>query len=409
MYDEMVETGLAGIVPVNWFGGGEYRSCAVLRRSTGEALALQVLSTIQPASVSVFLNRDHGKGTWDRPALLASGLAVPAALAQGAAPVIARDTAKELVILWPLERDGLLRIDGAEVSVLSLPGGETATALAQMGAETLIAAQADDGTLSVFALGAKGEVRPVPAGAIEAGAHGRITALASLDKQIYAAVSDARAGFTLWRAGPDRWEPVLTAGAFRYGASPRVSVMAAIGGRLCVAVEGADTDALQIGDEYPEILTVDADGSWSILSGQARFTPDGLKLPEAPGGPGVPAFAGMRIGGLDADEEGMIAWVTATGAGEEPGALLRFEPSEPAWSEACELPAPITNITSILRQGDGSFLIAAASDGAQEAGMEGAGALVVRHVAERISATAPPRDADDKKTPFFLSRASRRD
>ena len=146
-----------------------------------------------------------------------------------------------------------------------------------------------------------------------------INELAVFADTIWAATLNRRTGFQLWRAdGRDdaspQWTQILTKGAFRGPASPVPASMTVFDGALYIGTgvqrqPGQGTD--RFGPIAPELIRVRPDGTWDLICGEARLTPDGLKRPLSGLGPGfddmfVQAFwrmaahgGALYIGGSD--------------------------------------------------------------------------------------------------------------
>ena len=105
---------------------------------------------------------------------------------------------------------------------------------------------------------------------------------------LYATTINPSHGFQLWRtkaegAPPYAWEQVLTRGAWRYALNMEVTAAAAFGDALWLGtgLPGRGHDATHdVGPGAAELIRVGADGSWDIVAGEMRFTPDGLKVPQ---------------------------------------------------------------------------------------------------------------------------------
>jgi|GEM_PF-2763267 len=119
-----------------------------------------------------------------------------------------------------------------------------------------------------------------------AGVTGGVTALATAHGHVYAAVENTHRGFALWRARPKTrgtwdWAPVLERGGHGYSHAPRVTAMAEFGDALYLAsgISESGFGRDRAGPAAAEIMRVAADGSWNLIVGQPRFTPQGLKVP----------------------------------------------------------------------------------------------------------------------------------
>ena len=113
---------------------------------------------------------------------------------------------------------------------------------------------------------------------------------------VYAGTGSPARGFQLWRtdgkaeegALPE-WERVLTDGAWRYNLNLTVAQMHAFKGDLYVGtgITGFGYDKENdVGPSAAELIRVHPDGSWDLIAGDLRLTPDGLKVPLAAMGEG---------------------------------------------------------------------------------------------------------------------------
>jgi len=126
---------------------------------------------------------------------------------------------------------------------------------------------------------------------------------------LYAMVADPTGGFDVFRApalSPEpRFEPCLTEGAQRFALNAAVSAVGVMPEGLLLGSAALAPGAAQVGNWGPELLLFRHDGSWDILWGQPRFTPDGLKHPISgqlpglgqPGNAAVKAIARSEVGG----------------------------------------------------------------------------------------------------------------
>lgn len=111
---------------------------------------------------------------------------------------------------------------------------------------------------------------------------------------LYASTINPAQGFQLWCTKaegqpPYSWERVLTRGAWRYALNMEVTAAVAFDGALWLGtgLPGRGHDATHdVGPGAAELIRVAADGSWEIVTGEMRFTPDGLKVPQAAMSPG---------------------------------------------------------------------------------------------------------------------------
>ena len=339
------------ILPLTSIGGSERRICQVLAMGDGAVLALQAICVDR--ALTLFASLRATGSDWSAPALLAVDLAVPAVPSMTLAPVVLQE-GEDFAVAWPLDGAGLLLITPRGGDVLLAPG--RVTALCGQGGALHVAV----GSQVFRHQDGQGWQKLGPALA------GPVTALALFAGHVHAATASDRAGFDLSRLVGDDWEAVMTRGAWRYASSPRVTAMAVVGARLLVAADGPDLSVVQVGDEHPELLTVDEDGGWSLLSGQARFTPEGLRLPVTAGGPGVPGCAGLTVGGIQPlgaiQTPGVSALIWLRPRGDAADGLATMALSGDEWSPTDRLARVEAGVTSLAVARDGTVLIAAGAD-----------------------------------------------
>ena len=115
---------------------------------------------------------------------------------------------------------------------------------------------------------------------------------------VYAGTMNPYAGFELWKTDaegkpPLRWRKVLGHGAYRGPLNELVISLCPFRDALYVgtAIYNCGYDRIyHIGPGAPEILRVRSDDSWDLVMGEARETPDGLKVPTSGLGPGFNNF-----------------------------------------------------------------------------------------------------------------------
>ena len=122
-----------------------------------------------------------------------------------------------------------------------------------------------------------------------------VVSLCAAQGYLYAGTANPARGFQLWRskaegAAPYAWERVLTDGAFRFNHNLSTAAMAEFGGDLYIGTRipgfGHDADN-DVGPAACELIRLRQDGSWDLIFGEPRFTPDGLKVPLSAMGPGL--------------------------------------------------------------------------------------------------------------------------
>lgn len=113
-----------------------------------------------------------------------------------------------------------------------------------------------------------------------------IFAMATAHGHVYAGTGSPKRGFQLWRTDgkgdTPKWERVLTDGAYRYNLNLTVAQMCEYKGDLYVGtgITGFGYDKENdVGPSAAELIRVRPDGSWDLIAGDMRFTPDGLKVP----------------------------------------------------------------------------------------------------------------------------------
>lgn len=105
-------------------------------------------------------------------------------------------------------------------------------------------------------------------------------------------------GYQLWRTDgegepPYKWERILTKGAFRGKTNQGVASLCVHNGALYVGsgIQHGGIDVMnKTGPAGPELIRVNKDGSWDLIVGEARDTPDGPKRPLSGFGPGFSTF-----------------------------------------------------------------------------------------------------------------------
>src|SRR5579884_370748 len=98
--------------------------------------------------------------------------------------------------------------------------------------------------------------------------------------QLYAGTADLATGYAVWRtnaagAQPYVFTPVVTNGAGRGPAMASVVSMHVFKGRLYVSANGSFPDLIS----RSELIRVNPDDSWDVVSGDPRLTSSGMKTP----------------------------------------------------------------------------------------------------------------------------------
>jgi len=111
---------------------------------------------------------------------------------------------------------------------------------------------------------------------------------------LYAGTVNIQEGFQVWKTDaegnpPFRWKQVLTQGAFRGRLNQIAMTLKAFKDNLYVgsAIQhgGFDSDN-NVGPAPPELIRLARDDSWDLVIGEARLTPQGVKIPIGGMGPG---------------------------------------------------------------------------------------------------------------------------
>ncbi|MCB2180475.1 MAG: class I SAM-dependent methyltransferase [Desulfobulbaceae bacterium] len=118
--------------------------------------------------------------------------------------------------------------------------------------------------------------------------------MAEFNGFLYAGTANVREGFEVWKTDaegdpPFKWTRVVAKGAHRGKLNQAAITLKAFGDYLYVgsAIQGGgwDTDN-HIGPAAPEVIRISSDDAWELVAGEARNTPDGLRVPISGMGPG---------------------------------------------------------------------------------------------------------------------------
>lgn len=355
------------ILPFCSIGENERRLCAVFTLDDGAIWALQATCVLgETPRLTLFSARlAAGTAQWSQAQALVIDLAVPAALSLDVAPVLVRAGSSDPAIAWAFESGGALVLTTQGATIVQGPSNGRVTALGPAD-KGICAAIQRKGTPDVGIYLASGsEWKPIAAGPLTCEDGEAITAIGSFAGHVHAARSNSVKGFDLYRAAPGpegEWAAVITEGAWRYGYDRAVSAMAVVGNQLLVAVDGPASGVVNIGDEHPEILTVDAQGHWQVFSGPARFTPDGLRAPVTTDGPGTPDFKGLTIGGIHAQGKDVALWLKPRDGDGELVAISLWTAETVEWLVLETMLVPQIAITSMALTPDGTLLVAAGAD-----------------------------------------------
>ena len=112
---------------------------------------------------------------------------------------------------------------------------------------------------------------------------------------LYGATVDGDRGFELWRwdgtEAEPAWRPVVERGAWRYAHNQKVLAMLRHGDGLYLVL-GTSKEARRPESKFLdylgfEVMRVAADGTWDLLVGTPRFSPNGLVVPLSGLGAGI--------------------------------------------------------------------------------------------------------------------------
>lgn len=132
---------------------------------------------------------------------------------------------------------------------------------------------------------------PVPMAGLGLTSVRAITALASLAPWLYLAVCDPVAGFEVYRCDLGEvsggFARVIDSGAQRFALNGAVSAVASTPAGLLVGTAALAHGPGPIGNWGPEVLLLNPAGTWDLIFGQPRFSPEGLRIPASGIGPGL--------------------------------------------------------------------------------------------------------------------------
>lgn len=161
-----------------------------------------------------------------------------------------------------------------------------------------------------------------------------ISALAVHEGKLYAGTNNPAAGFQIWvratDAGQDAsaWTCVMDQGAARHGMNAQVAMLASHHGHLWI---GTATDAPELDIlDWPaaELLRIEPDGVWELIAGEARLTPQGLRLPLSLLGPGLEDPGVTRLGTMAALPDALMDGALLLGGGPLAGLWLSQDGEE---------------------------------------------------------------------------------
>ncbi len=137
-------------------------------------------------------------------------------------------------------------------------------------------------------------------------------------------LDDDQSGFEVWR-GPipgtsaeDAWTPILTEGAGRFAANAAVTaLLTRHDGSVWLGATAVHRGPIPGGDWGPELIVLAPDGTWDLVVGQPRFSPEGVRVPLAALGPGWGESAHAAVVGLaNAPDGRVVAAIQAAGEPE---------------------------------------------------------------------------------------------
>jgi hypothetical protein len=133
-----------------------------------------------------------------------------------------------------------------------------------------------------------------------------VYSLCAAHDRLYAATANPERGFQLWQTyaegdPPYEWHPVILDGGGAFNHNLAAATMVEFKGQLYVGsgITGLGYHAVHdIGPASAELMRVRPDGTWDLIAGRVRFTPDGLKVPLSLLGPGFGDFYNSVIWSL---------------------------------------------------------------------------------------------------------------
>ncbi len=149
---------------------------------------------------------------------------------------------------------------------------------------------------------------------------------------LYAGTGNPARGFQIWKTAaegkpPYEWQPVLVDGAYRYNLNEVAIAMVEFKDALYIGsgIPGLGYDkTYDVGPAAAELIRLNSDGSWDLIVGSPRFTPDGFKVPLSAMGPGfddpentVFWSMGVHNGSLYVGTNNVRPWKIAMRGGEE--------------------------------------------------------------------------------------------
>ena len=135
-----------------------------------------------------------------------------------------------------------------------------------------------------------GQVHEIAASALRLGGRRALTHMQALGPRLILAVGDAVEGFGLFALSHADGALTLTdiadRGAFRFSLNALISAACQTDAGLLLGTAALGTPRGAVGHWGPELILISADGTWDLVMGQPRFSPQGLKLPASALTPG---------------------------------------------------------------------------------------------------------------------------
>lgn len=144
------------------------------------------------------------------------------------------------------------------------------------------------------------------------GPHRPITLMARLGEGVVLAVADPVAGFDLFRLGAEGPQLLLGQGAMRFAVNAAVTAVGAGPEGLLIGTAALATSEQPLGAWGPELIEVRPDGTWRLIVGMPRFTPQGGVHPLSGrkpgfGQPGHAAITAIATGALNGRQVTCVA------------------------------------------------------------------------------------------------------
>lgn len=204
----------------------------------------------------------------------------------------------------------------------------------------------------------------------EAFASPELSDIVAFGSTLYAATIDGERGFELWRSdgakGPLVWTRILERGGWRYAHNSEALAMIEHAEALYV-IAGTSAEKRKPDSQYLdykgfEIIRINPNGSWELLIGVPRFSPDGLIVPLSGLGAGLSSglkfefrsclsFRQQLLMGLDSIN-GFQLW--ASSDGEQWDTLPTPEFSDIYRVDSCRILAIGERLVLVLETSDAS-------------------------------------------------------